>query len=163
VLCNWTRKGKIKKRRLFFVAYPKTFCGVKVLSFVEFEKKQRHRCWLNALSLSTLNKIMQAPKAKKIEKSLEIHQHQRQDPYFWMNERENPEVTQYLEQENAYCDFMMKDTEALQEELYEEMKSRYKKTTSLCPISLMPIGILYDTKKEKNTLFLPEKREVWSK
>ena len=44
---------------------------------------------------------MNAPKAKKIDKTLEIHGHQRNDPYFWLNERENPEVVQYLEEENA--------------------------------------------------------------
>ena len=76
---------------------------------------------------------MQAPKARKIDKILEIHHHKRNDPYFWMNEKENPEVIQYLEQENKYCDFIMKDTEDLQEELYEEMKSRYKKDDESLP------------------------------
>ena len=76
---------------------------------------------------------MQAPKARKIDKILEIHHHKRNDPYFWMNEKENPEVIQYLEQENKYCDFVMKDTEDLQEELYEEMKSRYKKDDESLP------------------------------
>ena len=70
---------------------------------------------------------MKAPQAKKIEKILEIHGDKRTDNYFWLNERENPEVIKYLEEENAYEEFMMKDTEELQEELYEEMKARYKK------------------------------------
>ncbi|MGZ5189030.1 MAG: hypothetical protein ACXWB5_06320, partial [Kaistella sp.] len=55
---------------------------------------------------------MNAPKAKKINKILEIHGDRRVDDYFWMNERENPEVTDYLNQENEYCDFVMKNTEA---------------------------------------------------
>lgn len=76
---------------------------------------------------------MEAPKAKKIKKILEIHGDRRTDPYFWMNERENPEVIKYLEEENAYADFVMKDTEDLQEELYEEMKSRYKKDDESLP------------------------------
>lgn len=76
---------------------------------------------------------MNAPKAKKIEKILEIHGDQRIDNYFWMNERENPEVTQYLEEENAYCDFVMKDTENLQQELFDEMKSRYKEDDQSLP------------------------------
>ena len=69
---------------------------------------------------------MDIPKAKKINKKLTAHGEVRIDPYYWLNERENPEVIQYLEQENAYCDFVMKDTELLQRELFEEMKSRYK-------------------------------------
>ena len=76
---------------------------------------------------------MNAPNAKKIEKLLEIHSDQRNDPYFWMNERENPDVVKYLEEENAYTDFVMKDTEDLQNELYEEMKSRYKKDDESLP------------------------------
>lgn len=76
---------------------------------------------------------MNAPKAKKIEKILEIHNDRRMDPYFWMNERENPEVVRYLEEENAYTDFVMKDTEDLQNELYEEMKARYKKDDESLP------------------------------
>lgn len=76
---------------------------------------------------------MQPPKAKKIEKILEIHGDSRTDNYFWLNERENPEVIQYLEEENAYCDFMMKDTEPLQEMLFEEMKARYKKDDQSLP------------------------------
>ena len=76
---------------------------------------------------------MNAPKAKKIDKFLEIHGHQRNDPYFWLNQRENPEVLQYLEEENAYCDFVMKDTEELQEQLFQEMKSRYKEDDESLP------------------------------
>lgn len=76
---------------------------------------------------------MKAPQAKKIEKILEIHGDRRIDNYFWLNERENPEVIQYLEEENAYEEFIMKDTEALQEELYEEMKARYKKDDESLP------------------------------
>lgn len=76
---------------------------------------------------------MQAPLAKREEKTLSIHGDTRIDPYFWLNERENPEVIHYLEQENAYCDFVMKDTEPLQEMLFEEMKSRYKKDDQSLP------------------------------
>ncbi|REC80292.1 oligopeptidase B [Chryseobacterium elymi] len=76
---------------------------------------------------------MKAPQAKKIEKILEIHGDRRIDNYFWLNERENPEVMQYLEEENAYEEFMMKDTEAFQEELFEEMKARYKKDDESLP------------------------------
>ncbi|MEY8758485.1 S9 family peptidase [Chryseobacterium tongliaoense] len=76
---------------------------------------------------------MKVPQAKKIEKILEIHGDRRNDHYFWLNERENPEVIQYLEEENAYADFMMKDTEDFQNELFEEMKSRYKKDDESLP------------------------------
>ena len=76
---------------------------------------------------------MNAPKAKKIEKLLEIHGDRRVDPYFWMNERENPEVLKYLEEENAYCDKIMKDTEDFQQLLFDEMKARYKEDDESLP------------------------------
>lgn len=76
---------------------------------------------------------MQAPKAKKINKILKVHNHERIDPYYWLNERENPEVIDYLNQENQYVEKVMSDTIDLQEKLYEEMKSRYKKDDSSLP------------------------------
>jgi len=76
---------------------------------------------------------MKAPQAKKIENILEIHGDKRIDNYFWMNDRENPEVIKYLEEENAYEEAMMKDTQAFQEDLYEEMKARYKKDDESIP------------------------------
>ena len=76
---------------------------------------------------------MQIPKAKKIDKILEKFGDKRNDPYFWLNERENPEVRAYLEEENKYCEAVMKDTEPLQQELFEEMKARYKKDDESLP------------------------------
>lgn len=76
---------------------------------------------------------MQAPIAKKIDKTLEIHQDKREDPYFWLNDKENPEVISYLEEENQYSDNMMRDTEDFQNELYEEMKARYNKDDESLP------------------------------
>ena len=76
---------------------------------------------------------MNPPKATLIDKILEIHGDRRIDPYFWMNERENPDVITYLEEENSYCDFVMKDTEDLQQQLFDEMKARYKEDDQSLP------------------------------
>ena len=92
---------------------------------------------------------MQIPKAKKINKKLTAHGEVRIDPYYWLNERENPEVIQYLEQENTYCDFVMKDTELLQRELFEEMKSRYKEDDESLPYFFNEYW--YITRYEKGT------------
>lgn len=73
------------------------------------------------------------PKAKKIPKILEIHGDERNDHYFWLKERENPEVIQYLEEENAYAEAVMKDTEDFQQLLFDEMKARYKKDDESLP------------------------------
>ena len=73
------------------------------------------------------------PKPKKIAKELSIHGDTRIDNYFWLNERENPEVVKYLEEENSYNDRMMAHTKQFQENLFEEMKSRIKEDDSSVP------------------------------
>ena len=73
------------------------------------------------------------PKAKKINKKLTIHNHTRIDPYYWLKQRNNPEVIKYLEQENAYTQAVMKHTEDLQEKLYDEIVGRIKKDDASVP------------------------------
>lgn len=74
-----------------------------------------------------------APKAKEIPKTLKKHKEARIDNYFWLNDRENPEVIEYLNQENAYYQDMTTHTKTLQENLYEEMKGRIKEDDSSVP------------------------------
>lgn len=86
------------------------------------------------------------PRADKIDKVLEKHQDIRIDPYYWMNDRENPEVIDYLERENAYFEAIMESTKGLQDELYTEMKSRIKEEDSSVPYLFN--GYYYITKYE---------------
>jgi len=74
-----------------------------------------------------------APKAKEIPKTLKKHKETRIDNYFWLNDRENQEVIDYLNQENTYYQNMTSHTKTLQNELYEEMKSRIKEDDSSVP------------------------------
>jgi oligopeptidase B len=53
-----------------------------------------------------------------------LHGDERRDDYFWLRDRDNPDVIAYLEAENAYTEAMMQHTESLQATLYEEMLSR---------------------------------------
>jgi oligopeptidase B len=80
-----------------------------------------------------MQKNIIAPQAKVIPKSLKKHKEIRTDNYFWLNDRENPEVIDYLNQENAYYKSMTEHTKGLQEFLYEEMKSRIKEDDSSVP------------------------------
>jgi oligopeptidase B len=57
----------------------------------------------------------------------------RTDNYFWLKEKTNPEVIDYLKAENAYCDTVMKSTVPLQEKLFAEMKGRIKETDETVP------------------------------
>ncbi len=73
------------------------------------------------------------PTAQKIDKHLEIHGDVRIDPYFWLNDRENPEVIDYLERENNYYDKMTAHTKDFQTDLFEEMKARIKEDDESVP------------------------------
>lgn len=79
---------------------------------------------------------MQSPKAKKIQHNLVKHNHTRNDDYFWLNDRENEDVINYLNAENNYTDAKMKHTESLQEELYEEIVGRLDKNEESVPYLL---------------------------
>src|SRR5947209_90247 len=68
------------------------------------------------------------PVAKKDPHVTEINGRKLVDNYFWLREKENPEVRAYLEAENVYTDAVMKPTEAFQKKLYDEMLSRVKET-----------------------------------
>ncbi len=74
-----------------------------------------------------------APIANKIPKTLEKHNDVRVDDYYWLNDREDPKVIEYLEQENNYYEAVTAHTKIFQEELYKEMKARYKEDDSSVP------------------------------
>ena len=76
---------------------------------------------------------MEAPVAEKKAKELTIHGDTRVDNYYWLRERENPEVIAYLEAENAYREEVMKGTENLQESLFNEIIGRIKQTDESVP------------------------------
>jgi len=73
------------------------------------------------------------PIAKRVEKKLSIHDDTRTDYYFWLNQREDPEVIAYLEAENKYTEKKLKHTEGFQKKLYDEMISRIKQEDQSVP------------------------------
>lgn len=70
-----------------------------------------------------------------------LHGDRRMDHYGWLRQKENPEVTAYLEAENAYTDAVLRPTERLQENLYQEMLGRIQQTDVTVPYRLR--GYLY--------------------
>lgn len=81
----------------------------------------------NTLSVPTI-----AKKPTKLEKHGDV----RIDDYYWLNDRENPEVIAYLEAENAYNDAMTAHTKDFQKDLFEELKGRIKEDDSSVPYKL---------------------------
>lgn len=77
--------------------------------------------------------LPQPPKLEKIKKELTIHQDTRIDNYYWLNQRDNPKVIEYLKAENDYLKAVMKHTEPLQEKLFNEITGRIKKDDSSVP------------------------------
>lgn len=88
------------------------------------------------------------PIAAKKPHQLEKHGDVRIDDYYWMNERENPEVIAYLNAENEYYQKSTAHTKKFQEDLFEEMKARIKEDDSSVPYFYN--GYWYITRYEKN-------------
>jgi oligopeptidase B len=76
---------------------------------------------------------MKPPIAEKKPKELTIHGQTRIDNYFWMNNREDSSVINYLKAENAYTDEMIKDTKEFQDHLFNEIVGRIKQTDESVP------------------------------
>ena len=64
---------------------------------------------------------------------LEAHGDRRVDPYYWLRDKENPEVIAHLEAENAYADAVMADTAELRDRLYREIVGRVQETDYSAP------------------------------
>ena len=76
---------------------------------------------------------IQPPIAKIIPKKLDKFGDVRIDNYFWLNDRKNPEVIDYLNKENTYYKKMTAHTKVFQKVLFEEMKARIKEDDESVP------------------------------
>ena len=70
---------------------------------------------------------------RKLPIRLEKHGHARVDDYYWLRERDNPEVITYLNEENEYAAKEMAHTREFEEKLFEEIKGRIKQTDMSVP------------------------------
>jgi len=106
---------------------------------------------------TTKTKI-QPPIAPKKDSVIVTHDHKRVDPYFWMrlsDEQKNAkkpdaqtqQVVDYLNAENDYTKKMLKHTEEFQQELFDEIVGRIKKTDESVPY--FKNGYWYYTKYEE--------------
>ena len=74
------------------------------------------------------------PAAPRRPHVIEAHGDQRVDPYYWLRDKQNPEVIAYLEAENAYTDEVMGPAAGLQAELYREIVGRVQETDFSAPV-----------------------------
>lgn len=103
-------------------------------------------CNSNPQKMSKEN--LSPPIADKISYQHKIHDHIRVDNYYWMNQRDNPEVVDYLERENDYYQKMTAHTLSFQDQLYNEMRGRIKEDDNSVPYFLN--GYWYITRYELN-------------
>lgn len=110
-----------------------------------------------------LKKIL-PPSAKKIPKELKKFDSKRVDNYFWLKNRDDPKVIEYLEKENHYFKKMTSDTEDFQQTIYNEIKKKIKEDDQSVPYFLN--GYWYLTKYQKNKnypIYLRRKSDLNSK
>ena len=88
------------------------------------------------------------PRAQIISDTLKEFGNNRIDNYFWLKDRENPDVMDYLKAENAYFDTVMQHTTGLQDKLYKEMRGRIKEDDETVPS--LDNGYYYYSRTEKD-------------
>ncbi len=82
--------------------------------------------WICGGNFMTAQPLPEPPRAEKTPRKLVIHNHTRTDNYYWLNERSNPKVIDYLMAENAYTEAALAPVKQLRETLFEEIVARIK-------------------------------------
>lgn len=90
-------------------------------------------CTLSFTACQTNMKDIKPPKAAIKPHTFNEHGHTRTDNYFWLKERENPEVIAYLNAENEYCAEVLKDSKTAEDALFDELKARVKENDESVP------------------------------
>ncbi len=91
--------------------------------------------------------VVMPPIAKKIPQSFEKFGDKRVDDYFWLRDKTDPSVVEYLKAENAYLDSVIGHLKPFQETLYKDMLGRIKETDDSVPYFMR--GYWYVTKTEE--------------
>ena len=76
---------------------------------------------------------LEAPIAAKLPKDVTVHGDRRIDDYFWLRERDKPEVMAHLQAEADYTAQWFKPLDGLREKLYAEMLGRIKQADEGVP------------------------------
>ena len=93
---------------------------------------------------------LQPPKANRIPHTLEKHGDVRIDDYYWLRNKDNAEVLNYLKAENDYAEKALGQTKELEETLFQEIKGRIKPTDLSVPFLMGPYWyyVRYEADKE---------------
>lgn len=91
---------------------------------------------LSAITAAASALAQAPPVAARRPHELTMHGHTRTDDYYWLRERENPEVIAYLEAENAYTEAVLAGSASMRQELLAEMQGRIRPDDSTAPYRL---------------------------
>ncbi|MFA5848931.1 MAG: S9 family peptidase [Bacteroidales bacterium] len=83
-------------------------------------------CNLNPSKILKESDFPSPPVAEVMPKTFLEFNNTRVDNYFWLRDKENPKVLEYLKAENSYTDAVMKKSKKLQEKIYNEIIGRIK-------------------------------------
>ena len=96
-----------------------------------------------------MNDRLATPTAHVRPHEITIHGHTRVDDYFWLREKGDPEVIEYLDAENEYAQSMTAHLEGVRKKLYDEMVGRMQETDSTAPVRLGEFYYYSRTEKGK--------------
>ncbi len=74
------------------------------------------------------------PVAPKKPHAFQEYGKERQDPYFWMSDPDDPAVIAHLQAENAYCDSVLSPLKGLRNTLFREMVEREEAVYQTVPV-----------------------------
>ena len=86
--------------------------------------------------ISMNSSVPDPPKVRAISHAMEKHGHVRVDDYYWLKDRDHPEVVNYLKAENTYAQAVMAHTDSLQSKLFEEIKGRIQEIDLSVPFRI---------------------------
>src|SRR5215212_2864420 len=78
------------------------------------------------------------PEAPRRPHTLSLHGDDRVDEWYWMRERDNPDVIAHLRAENAYTDAMLEPVHALRDRIFDEIRGRIQETDESAPVPSGP-------------------------
>lgn len=87
------------------------------------------------------------PSPEKRSKTFNNHGYKREDHYYWLKEKENPRVIDYLKKENALAEKFFSQNQTLIDSLYNELKSRTAENEDSAPLTKGPYTYLSRYKK----------------
>lgn len=97
-----------------------------------------------------MNDRSKPPIAPKASHTHTLHGETREDPWFWLRNKDDNAVIAHLEAENAWAASEMQHTRALQKDIYDDMLSRIQETDRSAPYTHGPWTLFRESEKGKD-------------